>query len=84
MKPVHLNPSLQLMGEAHVKQPMMVELILLNPLPEPLQDCSFTVEGVGLTNGKPITEKYVSYVCKCQEQIYFFIFLWFHLLPLFV
>uniref|UniRef100_A0A8C2WJF0 Protein-glutamine gamma-glutamyltransferase 2 n=1 Tax=Cyclopterus lumpus TaxID=8103 RepID=A0A8C2WJF0_CYCLU len=36
------------------------ELSMLNPLPEPVQDCSFTVEGVGLTDGKPITARYVS------------------------
>ncbi|XP_035016094.2 protein-glutamine gamma-glutamyltransferase 2 [Hippoglossus stenolepis] len=49
--------DIKLVGEATVKQPMMAELTLLNPLPEPLKDCSFTVEGVGLTHGKPITEK---------------------------
>uniref|UniRef100_A0A667WU88 Protein-glutamine gamma-glutamyltransferase 2 n=1 Tax=Myripristis murdjan TaxID=586833 RepID=A0A667WU88_9TELE len=43
--------------EATVNQPMTAELLLLNPLPEPLEDCSFTVEGVGLTDGKPITLK---------------------------
>uniref|UniRef100_A0A672G0P0 Transglutaminase 2, C polypeptide A n=1 Tax=Salarias fasciatus TaxID=181472 RepID=A0A672G0P0_SALFA len=51
--------KISLEGEAAVNQPVKVELSLLNPLPEPLQDCSFTVEGVGLTGGKPITVKYV-------------------------
>ncbi|XP_029975192.1 protein-glutamine gamma-glutamyltransferase 2-like [Salarias fasciatus] len=49
--------KISLEGEAAVNQPVKVELSLLNPLPEPLQDCSFTVEGVGLTGGKPITVK---------------------------
>ncbi|XP_060931202.1 protein-glutamine gamma-glutamyltransferase 2-like [Limanda limanda] len=49
--------DIKLVGEATVKQPLIAELTLLNPLPESLQDCSFTVEGVGLTHGKPITEK---------------------------
>ena len=52
--------SLQLTGEARVGQPLTAELCLLNPLPEALQDCSFTLEGVGLTQEKPITIKYDS------------------------
>lgn len=60
MKPVYLNTSLQLVGEATVHQSLTAELTLLNPLPELLQDCSFTIEGVGLTDGKPITKKYVN------------------------
>eukprot|EP00064_Thunnus_orientalis_P026005 superscaffoldBa00014875_g26464 len=55
MKPVYLTPSLQLVREAKVNQSGMAELSLLNPLPEPLQDCSFTIDGVGLTDRKPIT-----------------------------
>lgn len=47
----------QLVGEITVNQSVMAELTLLNPLPEPLRDCSFTIEGVGLTDGKPITAK---------------------------
>uniref|UniRef100_A0AAQ5XQ13 Protein-glutamine gamma-glutamyltransferase 2 n=1 Tax=Amphiprion ocellaris TaxID=80972 RepID=A0AAQ5XQ13_AMPOC len=44
-----------LLGEATLNQKVAAELTLLNPLPEPLQDCSFTIEGVGLTDSKPIT-----------------------------
>ncbi|KAM3838495.1 protein-glutamine gamma-glutamyltransferase 2-like [Diretmus argenteus] len=47
--------EIKLVGEVKVKQPATVELGLLNPLPEPLRDCSFTIEGVGLTQGQPIT-----------------------------
>ncbi|CAG6021231.1 unnamed protein product [Menidia menidia] len=49
--------EIKLVGEATLSQPVRTELTLVNPLPEPLQDCSFTVEGVGLTDGKPITAK---------------------------
>lgn len=49
--------NITLVGEATVNQPVKAELAFLNPLPEPLKDCSFTVEGVGLTDGKPITVK---------------------------
>ncbi|XP_040927643.1 protein-glutamine gamma-glutamyltransferase 2-like isoform X2 [Betta splendens] len=52
--------EIQLMGEATVKQPVAVELTLLNPLPEPLQDCSFTIEGTGLTDGTPVTARVAS------------------------
>lgn len=60
MQPVYLNTSLQLVGEARVQQPLTVELTLLNPLPEQLQDCIFTIDAVGLTGGKPITKKYAN------------------------
>ncbi|XP_028265656.1 protein-glutamine gamma-glutamyltransferase 2-like isoform X2 [Parambassis ranga] len=49
--------EVKVLGEAKVNQPVLAELTLLNPLPEPLQDCSFAIEGAGLTDGKPITEK---------------------------
>uniref|UniRef100_A0A3Q1GEN5 Transglutaminase 2, C polypeptide A n=1 Tax=Acanthochromis polyacanthus TaxID=80966 RepID=A0A3Q1GEN5_9TELE len=49
--------EIKLLGEATLNQKVTAELSLLNPLPEPLQDCSFTIEGVGLTDGKPITAK---------------------------
>uniref|UniRef100_A0AAQ5XBZ5 Protein-glutamine gamma-glutamyltransferase 2 n=1 Tax=Amphiprion ocellaris TaxID=80972 RepID=A0AAQ5XBZ5_AMPOC len=47
--------EIKLLGEATLNQKVAAELTLLNPLPEPLQDCSFTIEGVGLTDSKPIT-----------------------------
>ncbi|XP_059189614.1 protein-glutamine gamma-glutamyltransferase 2-like [Centropristis striata] len=49
--------DIKLVGDATVNQSVTAELTLLNPLPESLQDCSFTIEGVGLTDGKPITAK---------------------------
>lgn len=48
---------LQLVGEARVEQLLTAELTLVNPLPELLKDCSFTIEGVGLTDGKPLTHR---------------------------
>lgn len=54
----HAATCLQLSGEAKVDQPLMAELTLTNPLPELLHDCSFTIEGVGLTQGKPVTHEY--------------------------
>ncbi|XP_068996556.1 protein-glutamine gamma-glutamyltransferase 2-like [Embiotoca jacksoni] len=57
---------IKLEGEATVNQPVTVQLTLLNPLPEPLQDCSFTIEGNNLTDGKPITAK-IGAVGAAQE-----------------
>ncbi|XP_034064990.1 protein-glutamine gamma-glutamyltransferase 2-like [Gymnodraco acuticeps] len=48
---------IKLLGEATVGKNVTASLTLLNPLPEHLQDCSFTVEGVGLTEGKPLTAR---------------------------
>uniref|UniRef100_A0A3Q2XCA9 Protein-glutamine gamma-glutamyltransferase 2 n=1 Tax=Hippocampus comes TaxID=109280 RepID=A0A3Q2XCA9_HIPCM len=56
-----LNVFVQMLGEAMVMQPVLVRLTMLNPLPEALLDCSFTVGGAGLIDGKPITLKYVGY-----------------------
>ncbi|XP_034551955.1 protein-glutamine gamma-glutamyltransferase 2-like isoform X1 [Notolabrus celidotus] len=51
------DTQIKLVGDAQLNQPMTAELSLVNPLPETLKDCSFTVEGVGITDGKPITKK---------------------------
>ncbi|XP_068997710.1 protein-glutamine gamma-glutamyltransferase 2-like [Embiotoca jacksoni] len=58
--------NIKLEGEATVNQSVTVQLTLLNPLPEPLQDCSFTIEGNNLTDGKPITAK-IGAVGAAQE-----------------
>ncbi|XP_043987829.1 protein-glutamine gamma-glutamyltransferase 2-like isoform X2 [Gambusia affinis] len=47
--------GIKLVGEARVNQPVTVKLTLLNSLPEPLLNCSFAIDGIGLTGGKPIT-----------------------------
>ncbi|XP_068996653.1 protein-glutamine gamma-glutamyltransferase 2-like [Embiotoca jacksoni] len=58
--------DIKLEGAATVNQSVTVQLTLLNPLPEPLQDCSFTIEGNNLTDGKPITAK-IGAVGAAQE-----------------
>uniref|UniRef100_A0A3Q2FDE6 Protein-glutamine gamma-glutamyltransferase 2 n=1 Tax=Cyprinodon variegatus TaxID=28743 RepID=A0A3Q2FDE6_CYPVA len=49
--------GIKLLGEARVNQPVTAQLTLLNSLPEPLLNCSFAIEGIGLTDGKPIKAK---------------------------
>ncbi|CAL8259508.1 unnamed protein product [Gadus morhua 'NCC'] len=60
--------EVKLTGEARVGQPLTAELCLLNPLPEALQDCSFTLEGVGLTQEKPITIKLGTVASKQEAK----------------
>uniref|UniRef100_A0AAQ5X8W8 Protein-glutamine gamma-glutamyltransferase 2 n=1 Tax=Amphiprion ocellaris TaxID=80972 RepID=A0AAQ5X8W8_AMPOC len=60
--------EIKLLGEATLNQKVAAELTLLNPLPEPLQDCSFTIEGVGLTDSKPITAEYVAELTKNNQK----------------
>lgn len=47
-----LNTSLQVLGETRVNQPLVVELTMLNTLPEKLQDCVFILQGSGLVDGR--------------------------------
>ncbi|KAM3617990.1 uncharacterized protein V6R79_013667 [Siganus canaliculatus] len=49
--------EIKLVGDVTVNQSVTAKMTLLNPLPETLHDCSFTIEGAGLTDSKPITEK---------------------------
>ncbi|TKS77339.1 Protein-glutamine gamma-glutamyltransferase 2 [Collichthys lucidus] len=58
--------EIKLVGEAMVNKSVTAELTMLNPLPELLQDCSFTIEGISLTEGKPITQK-IGTVGRKQE-----------------
>lgn len=44
--------DIKLLGEARVNQPVVVELTMLNTLPENLQDCSFILQGSDLIAGK--------------------------------
>lgn len=76
MTHAHVNTSLQLVGELKVKQSATAQLTLMNTLPERLRDCSFTIEGVGLTDGKPITEKYINrFLSVSLPSLYYFIVL---------
>uniref|UniRef100_A0A3Q2G929 Protein-glutamine gamma-glutamyltransferase 2 n=1 Tax=Cyprinodon variegatus TaxID=28743 RepID=A0A3Q2G929_CYPVA len=52
---------LQLLGEARVNQPVTAQLTLLNSLPEPLLNCSFAIEGIGLTDEAQIIVMNLSY-----------------------
>uniref|UniRef100_A0A672ZN31 Protein-glutamine gamma-glutamyltransferase 2 n=1 Tax=Sphaeramia orbicularis TaxID=375764 RepID=A0A672ZN31_9TELE len=54
---IKVRKCLPLLGDIQVNNPVTAELTLLNPLPEPLQDCSFTAVGAGLTDSKPIIIK---------------------------
>ncbi|XP_077371235.1 protein-glutamine gamma-glutamyltransferase 2-like [Festucalex cinctus] len=49
--------EIKLLGEAKVKRAVSVRLTMRNPLPEALYDCSFTIVGAGLVDGKPIIIK---------------------------
>lgn len=44
----------QMLGVPKVGQNLVADLALQNPLPEPLENCVFTVQGANLTDGKPI------------------------------
>lgn len=50
-----------------VNKSVTAELTMLNPLPEMLGDCSFTIEGISLTEGKPITQKYVNFILTVRS-----------------
>lgn len=46
------GPSLQVLDEeAHVRKPVMVQMLFSNPLDEPVRDCVLMVEGSGLLRG---------------------------------
>ncbi|KAM4691600.1 protein-glutamine gamma-glutamyltransferase 2 [Rhinophrynus dorsalis] len=52
MRDIHIkNPDIKIrvLGEPLQKRKLVAEITLKNPLAEPLTDCSFSVEGAGLT-----------------------------------
>ncbi|XP_029995453.1 protein-glutamine gamma-glutamyltransferase 2-like [Sphaeramia orbicularis] len=51
------NVEVKLVGDIRVNEPVTAEVTMLNPLPEPLKDCSFSAEGPGLTGGEIIMKK---------------------------
>ncbi|KAM3618158.1 uncharacterized protein V6R79_016458 [Siganus canaliculatus] len=55
MMKLYVNTSLQLVGDVTVNQSVRAKITQ----PSTLHDCSFTIEGAGLTDSKPVTEKYV-------------------------
>ncbi|KAK6319620.1 hypothetical protein J4Q44_G00108310 [Coregonus suidteri] len=65
---------LAILGEPKENRKLAAEITLQNPLPVPLQNCCFTVEGSNLTGGQIITEKLNSTVEPGQDakvKIYF-------------
>ncbi|XP_062835862.1 protein-glutamine gamma-glutamyltransferase 2-like [Anolis carolinensis] len=50
------NPDIkiQILGEPMLNRRLVAELTLTNPLPAPLTDCVFTVQGAGLTGGQKV------------------------------
>ncbi|XP_017578504.2 protein-glutamine gamma-glutamyltransferase 2-like [Pygocentrus nattereri] len=44
-------------GEANVGQPLVVTVLLVNPLPEALENCVFSLHGANLTDGAPIIKE---------------------------
>lgn len=48
---------LQILGVPKVGHILVADLALQNPLPEPLENCVFTIHGANLTDGKPISHK---------------------------
>uniref|UniRef100_A0A674EED3 Protein-glutamine gamma-glutamyltransferase 2 n=1 Tax=Salmo trutta TaxID=8032 RepID=A0A674EED3_SALTR len=70
------NPEIKvrILGEPKENRKLAAEITLQNPLPVPLQNCCFTVEGSNLTGGQIITEKLNSTVEPGQDakvKIYF-------------
>lgn len=49
---------LQVLGEPKQNRRLAAEITLQNPLPEPLQDCCFRIEGANLTGGRVISERF--------------------------
>lgn len=46
----------QILGEPMQERKLVAEITLVNPLAEPLNNCTFVVEGAGLTEGQRIEE----------------------------
>ncbi|XP_051955704.1 protein-glutamine gamma-glutamyltransferase 2-like [Xyrauchen texanus] len=49
--------SVNILGMPKVGRNLVADMALQNPLPEPLENCVFTIHGANLTDGKPITHK---------------------------
>uniref|UniRef100_A0A8C6M6W6 Protein-glutamine gamma-glutamyltransferase 2 n=1 Tax=Nothobranchius furzeri TaxID=105023 RepID=A0A8C6M6W6_NOTFU len=65
---------LQILGEPKENRKLAAEITLQNPLPEPLEDCCFSIEGSNLTGGRVITERLGCTVGPGEEakvKIYF-------------
>ncbi|XP_030632402.1 protein-glutamine gamma-glutamyltransferase 2 [Chanos chanos] len=70
------NPTItiRILGEPKQNRKLAAELTLQNPLPDPIDDCCFSVVGANLTGGEVLTERIQSPVGPGQEakaKIYF-------------
>ncbi|XP_053723626.1 protein-glutamine gamma-glutamyltransferase 2 [Synchiropus splendidus] len=70
------NPQIEvrILGEPKENRKLAAELTLKNPLPEPLENCCFSIEGANLTGGNIISERLNSAVGPgedAQVKIYF-------------
>ncbi|KAM7401843.1 hypothetical protein PAMP_017121 [Pampus punctatissimus] len=53
------NPEIKIriLGEPKMNQKLAAEITLQNPLPEPLENCCFSIEGANLTGGRVISKR---------------------------
>ncbi|XP_037108182.1 protein-glutamine gamma-glutamyltransferase 2 [Syngnathus acus] len=53
------NPEIQvrILGEPKENRKLAAEITLKNPLPEPLENCCFSMEGANLTGGSVVSER---------------------------
>uniref|UniRef100_A0A4W6C7B9 Protein-glutamine gamma-glutamyltransferase 2 n=1 Tax=Lates calcarifer TaxID=8187 RepID=A0A4W6C7B9_LATCA len=68
------NPEIKILGEPKENRKLAAEITLQNPLPEPLENCCFSIEGANLTGGCVISEKLGSPVGPGEDakvKIYF-------------
>ncbi|CAH2292171.1 -glutamine gamma-glutamyltransferase 2 [Pelobates cultripes] len=69
MRDIHIkNPDIKVrvLGEPMQKRKLVADITLKNPLSEPLNDCCFTVEGAGLTEG--LIEKKLDYTVEPGQE----------------
>uniref|UniRef100_UPI003AAD8477 protein-glutamine gamma-glutamyltransferase 2 n=1 Tax=Centroberyx gerrardi TaxID=166262 RepID=UPI003AAD8477 len=70
------NPEIKvrILGEPKENRKLAAEITLQNPLPDPLENCCFSIEGANLTGGHVLTERLGSAVKPGEDakvKIYF-------------
>ncbi|KAM8758068.1 protein-glutamine gamma-glutamyltransferase 2 [Acanthopagrus schlegelii] len=70
------NPEIKIriLGEPKENRKLAAEITMQNPLPEPLEECCFNIEGANLTGGHVISESLTSSVGPGEDakvKIYF-------------
>ncbi|XP_075995044.1 protein-glutamine gamma-glutamyltransferase 2 [Genypterus blacodes] len=63
------NPQItvRILGEPKENRKLAAEVTVHNPLPEPLENCCFSIEGANLTGGQTISERLSSTVGPGEE-----------------